>query len=577
MTIAAEGQLISSECKAFIDGLKKADVVALDTETTGLGVSSGRDYLQGFSLAYEVGGMRYSEYFPVRHATGNLDRGIINEVYNILCEKTLIFHNRKFDLHSLGSVGLDLVDCYAYDTMLLAQMVNEERPYQKTLEACGQMYLKRGKVQKDEVDTFTKAFGWDALTPELITPYAKGDAEITLALYLKLRILFDKEYGADATALWDNELKMQTILYKMEARGIRIDTKFCSLMAGIAKLEMNDIIDDLGFEPSKTTQLSKFLFDELKLPVLATTPAGKPSLAKDVMEEYDRLLEQVDDDRARQVLNFRGWQKAASAFYVPIPKLVDSNSRVHPSFHQHRTLTGRLSCSDPNFQQIPRESKSRWSGKAKEMFLPTEGYTLISLDYSQLELRLAAAYGNEELLMEEFSKDDADPFTALSEEIGVVRFVAKTLTYGLLYGAGKGKAAKILGMSLSEVEGPYNRFLKSIPGIIKVKQICEAKARQRGYIKYWTGRKRHFTNRDDAYKSFNSLLQGGAAEVVKRVMIELDETVCNDECVMLLQIHDEIVFEIKTEKVDEYLPRIIEIMENLPTEQFGVRFKVGQK
>ena len=562
---------------AFLEGIKKTDVVAIDTETTGLSVSNGRDYLQGFSLAYEVGGMTYSEYFPFRHATGNLDRETVSEVIEAIRTKELVFHNRKFDLHSLSSVGIDLVDCWAYDTMLLAHMVNEEKPYAKTLEACGQMYLKRGKVQKDEVDKFTTAFGWSALTPELITPYAKGDAELTLALHSKLWPLFEKEFGTDAQVLWMNEWKMQTILYKMEARGIKIDTKFCGLMSGIAKLEMNDIANDLNFEPSKTTQLGKFLFDELKLPVLEYTPAGKPSLNKAVMEEYDRLLEQVEDDRARQVLNYRGWQKATSAFYTPIPKLVDSNSRVHPSFHQHRTLTGRLSCSEPNFQQIPRESKSAWSGKAKQMFLPTEGYVLISLDYSQLELRLAASYGNETLLKEEFSKDDADPFTTLSEEIGVGRFIAKTMAYGLLYGAGQSKVAKILNMPLSDVQEPYKKFLASIPGIIKIKHVVEAKARQRGFIRYWTGRKRHFANRDDAYKSFNSLLQGGAAEVMKAVMIELDSWVMDNDCHMLLQIHDELVFEIKEDLVDVYLPRIIGIMEGLPSEEFGVRFTVGQK
>lgn len=565
-----------SELKGFIQGLNQATYVGTDSETTGLSVTNGKDYLMGFSLAYEVGSMMYSQYFPVNHQEDNYDKSVINEVIDILKTKTLIFFNRKFDLHSFMTIGVDLSEVPAFDGMLMAHMINEERPYAKTLEACGQMYLKRGKVQKDEIDKFTKVFGWKALSPSVISKYACGDAELTLALWNKLESQFEKEFDSPER-LWHVELSAQTVLFRIEQRGIKIDVDFCNQMANTAEYEMNEIEDELGFSPSKTTELSKFIFDELKLPVLDYTPKGKPALTKVVMEEYDRLLEDHSDDRARKVLEYRGWQKASSSFYTPIPKLVDSRNRVHCSFKQHGTATGRLSCAGPNFQQIPRNSENLWSGRARNMFLPSEGFKLVSLDYSQLELRLAAAYGNETLLIEEFAKDDADPFEILAQEVGVSRYIAKTMTYGLLYGAGLEKLGKILGRHPSEVEHHYKKFLASIPGIIKVKQHCETTARAKGAIRYWSGRKRHFNNRDDAYKAFNSLLQGGAAEIVKSVMIDCERTFDANECRLLLQIHDELQFEIVEDKVDYYVPKIKSLMEDPPTKHFGVRFKVSEK
>lgn len=567
-----------SEFEEFLSALSGSTTpVGVDTETTGLDVVSGRDYLQGFSVSFNVGDEEWDRYIPVRHETDNMARGDVLRVIEILYTKGLVFFNRKFDLHSFMTMNIDLSVVHAYDMLLMSHMINENRPYAKTLDNVGQFYLKRGKTAKDDVDRYTKLFGWGSIPVSVIRPYAIGDSRLTLDLYFELENRFIKEFGDKAGNLWVTEFNFQNVLFKMEQRGIRVNLDFCATMEGISKLEMIEIEDALGFKPSGSLELSKFLFKTLDLPVLERTPGGKPSMAKNVMEEYDRMLEQHSDDRAELVLNYRGWQKAVSTFYKPFQGLVDSNARIHCSYRQHGTTTGRLSCSSPNMQQIPRSSDKRWNGRIKNAFIPTEGYRLLSLDYSQLELRLAAAYGDETVLIEEFEKDDADPFTALANEIGIDRFTAKTLSYGLLYGAGKEKTSKILNRPLEEVGPIYDKFLKSIPGIIRIKRMCEAKAASQLYIRYWDGRKRHFTDRGEAYKAFNSLLQGGAASVVKNVMVTLDKEVCDENCHMLLQIHDEIVFEIKEEVYDDYKNRIIEIMEEIPTKLFGVRFKVGAK
>jgi len=563
--------------KGFLSGLQHATVVALDTETTGLRVKEGDDYLMGLSLAYRgADGQVYSQYFPFRHPTGvNLDRLVLDDLMGCLLDKSIVFHNRKFDLHSLNTI-LPISPMPGYDTMLICHMLNENRPYEKSLDACGKTYIKRGKYLKDEVARFAKVFGWKNLTPDLIGPYAEADAEVTLELWEHVWPLFQKKFGEKANELWSWELAMNDALFRMERRGIEVDQKFCRQYAAIAEMEMDQITEELGFEASKSTALSKFLFEELKLPILAETPGGKPAMTKNVMEDYERLLGQTGDHRAQLVLDYRGWQKAATSFYTPFQRLADSQSKIHCNYKQHGTSTGRLSCAEPNLQQIPRQSDKAWNGRIRTAFKARSGFRLVGFDYSQLELRLAAAYGNEQWLIEEFSKEESDPFTALSQRINTDRFTAKTFTYGVMYGAGLAKTAKILRKTQEEVEPDYLTFLNTIPGIMKAKRLAEVKARQRGYIRYWTGRRRHMIP-DDSYKAWNALLQGGAAEVVKRALVNIDKNVCDDNCILLLQIHDELVFEIREDMLEDYSKLITHEMESLPTDFFKVPFKVSGK
>jgi DNA polymerase-1 len=463
-----------------------------------------------------------------------------------------------------------------YDTLLICHMINENSPWEKSLENCAQKYIKKGKTQKDAVHAFAKAFGWSAVPAKLMRPYACGDAEVTLELWEKVWRMFQTRFGDEADTLWQYELEMNNALFQMENSGIAVDQKFCRQYQAIATMEMDQIEQELGFAPSKTTALAKFLFDELHLPILELTPGGKPSMAKRAMEDYERILGAMGDHRARLVLDYRGWQKATSSFYTPFQRIADSSNRIHCNYKQHGTATGRLSCSEPNLQQIPRQSDKAWNGRIRTAFLPNEGYKLVGFDYSQLELRLAAAYGGEQWLIEEFSREEADPFTALAERIGTDRYTAKTFTYGVMYGAGLEKTAKILGKKPEDIEQDYRTFLASIPGIMKAKRLAELKTRQRGYIRYWTGRRRHIIP-DDSYKAWNALLQGGAAEVVKRVLVQINRDICDDNCRLLLQIHDELVFEIRDDMVEKYSAMIVPAMETLPTEFFGTKFQVSPK
>lgn len=559
------------DLKVHCAQMMDSDLIAIDTETTGLEVKTRKDYCIGISLAYRLGPLgMFSLYIPLRHEEGNLPlHESLALIRPILNSKPLVFHNRKFDLHSLATLGLTEFNGPQYDTLIEAQLVDENL-WSKELDYLSKRYLKDQK-DKDRVKPWAKTFGWGTVPAELMEPYAIKDAELTGQLHTRLWKEV-KEQSLDS--LWGTEIEFQNLLYSMESEGVGVNRDFCQEYAERGRRNLESLESVIGFAPSSTKELGRFFFEELKMPVLELTPAGKPSLNKHVMEEYDELLDASNNPIAKLVLEYRGWQKAVTSLYEPMLRL-EVNGKIHANVKQHGTITGRLSYSDPNLQQIPRKSEKVWNGKARQAFNAGDPeFDLIGYDYSQLELRLAAAYGNEGRLLEEFLKDDADPFTAYSPILGVPRQETKTFFYSNIYGAGVGKIAYTLGRDVEEVREIHKRFIESIPGIRRASQRANELAASRGYVRYWTGRRRHFPYGEDAHKAFNSILQGGAAELVKYAMLRMRDLEGPD-LKMLLQVHDEIVFKVRKGTLDKYDAQIRERMTNFP--QFGVRFTVEPK
>ena len=562
-----------ADVKRHVVAMADAPYIAVDTETTGFDVKTGKDYLTGISIAYRLGPLGiFSAYFPLRHESDNLP---VDETLAllkpILRDKILIFHNRKFDLFSLKTIGITEFNAMHYDTILMAHIVNEEWP-SKQLDWLGKKLLKQGK-DRDEIELWTKKMklGWASVPPNIMEPYAKQDAEITLQLFEIFSGDFQRE---DLTDLWPDEVAFNTTLYTMESEGVGVNIPFCEKKVAIGEERMDSIESILSFKVSSNKELGEFFFDELKMPVLKLTPGGKPSLDKHVMEDYEDMLEASDNPVASLVLEYRGWQKSVSSLYRPMLELND-NGLVRCNFKQHGTKTGRLSCEKPNLQQIPRKTDKEWNGDARQAFnAGDDEFDLIGYDYSQLELRLATSYGQEHRLIEEFLKDDADPFTAYSQIIGATRQETKTFFYANIYGAGVSKIAYTLGRPIDETKEIHDRFLSSIPGINRASRRAADLANSRGYVRYWTGRRRHFPYRENTYRAFNSILQGGAAELVKQAMLKMRQ-IENDDIKMVLQIHDEIVFKVRRGTLDRYDSRIREIMTDFP--QFGVRFAVESK
>lgn len=561
-----------------LDCIAASDICAVDTETTGFGVKDGHDFLMGISVAYRMGAFGLmSAYFPFRHESDNLPMEWSKDLFSALEHHPLVFHNLKFDLHSLATIGF-VPQGKLFDTLNMAHMVNEEWP-SKSLDWLSRKLLGDGKT-KDRVQGWTEGFGWASVPPGLMAPYAEKDAELTLRLF---ECLWPQMQEQELHTLWPTERRWARLLVDMEQRGVEVDLEFCGYMERRGEERMQDIKDELGFDPGRPTELGYYLLDVLGLPVLkrgkatAKEPLGRPSFDKNVIAEYETFLNVMDNTAARLILEYRGWQKAVTSLYRPIQDMVGIDDRVRCNFKQHGTVTGRISCSEPNLQQIPKRTDKPWNGSAKRAFRSSEGWELYGYDYAQLELRLAAAYGREQWLIDIFADDDKDVFNEWASAVGAERQVIKTYTYATLYGAGLGKIAETLGRTESEVEETYRRFKESISGIGIVSQRATQRAQTRGFVKLWTGRRRHFAYREDCHKAFNSLLQGGGAEIVKRAMLAIDDDprINKEECRIVLQVHDEIVFEMKEGCREKYEPFIIQHMTNFP--DFGVHFKVEGK
>lgn len=518
------------------------------------------------------------EYFAFQHVVGrNLPESWLPRMKEAIeSHPCLIFHNAKHDLRALQALGINYTGKF-YDTMLMAHFV-DENIYSKELDYLSKMYGGDPKRRSEEMSLFIKAFGWALVPIEYLRPYGANDAYITGELFHELYPDFVNQ-GFDGT-LWDVEQKFIRLMGKIENTGIPIDRDLCEreLVRGLGI--MNEIQTSLGFNPASPIELGKFFLEEMNLPVMKRTKKGKPSFNKDAMEMYDEYLQLSGDKRAEQILTFRGWQKTTSSNYKRYLEKVHPDGRLRPNYKLHGTHTGRLSCEDPNLQQIPRESEKDWNGHLKLAFISSPGYTAYDADFSQLELRLGAAVGRVERLIEVFNDDDRDIFTEMSKDLGMSRNNTKTLNYTLQFGGGATRIKNVFDVKEHTAKAIIGNYFRQYPGLAKASQLAKYRAEQNGFIKYWTGRRRHFADKyEESRKAFNSWCQGGAFEIVKRRMIACDEAgLNNDECRMDLQVHDSVRFEIMNGKEHIYLPEIKRTMEDVEADfKFGVNFRVKIK
>lgn len=526
--------------------------VTIDTE--------GVEKMLGFSLCFD--GIPDGFYLPFNHAKDNLTPAQIEKIFSILHAKpALVMHNAFHDLAVLARNGFEYRGKF-YDTMLMAHWIDEEMMSYRlndVSQAYGGKPKEMPKIMRDIIDQE----GWDAVPVQWMTIYSGNDAYIEHQLFNKLLPKF-KEEGFD-DGLWDWEQAfIREVMYPMKDLGIKIDLGFCITEILKGKVVMNQCREFLGINPGSTTQLKTLLIDELGLPILSLTPKGKPQFNKDNMEKYEVLLEKKNDKRAETILRYRGWQKTISANYQSYINHVDEFGILHPGYKLHGTKTGRLSCADPALQQIPKSSDKEWNGHSKRAFIAREGYDLWTVDYSQLQFRMACSYANCRTLIEIFNDPTRDIFSEMAKQMGWTRPDVKTLVYLMLFGGGANRAKDAFGVPLEQAKEIINEFYTHYPELKKIAKEAQKIATRQGHIQYWTGRRKHFPKGSKFYRAFNAAIQGGEAEIMKRAMIQLAREVCNDEYRMVLQIHDELAFEIKVGKEKEYLPRIQKVMEEVP-------------
>lgn len=559
----------------FLERAGKAPYIAVDTETTNADLRDGRGHALGLSIAFREGQEIFSEYFPFKHDNGtnrdDLDAFID---FFVMYPGTVIFHNAKFDLVSLETLGIRW-DGPFMDTMLMAHMVDENYPSKGLDWLTRNLLDDPGKNRSESMQKFIDFMGWSAVTPELIAEYAAYDANLTLRLYEHFIMAFAEQ--GFLGEYWDMEQRFVRAIADMEFRGVRIDRPLCSVESQHGRAVMNQITNDLGLNPGSPNDLEKLLIDELGLPVVKRTPGGKVSFDKSAMEQYEVMLERTKDDRATRILEYRGYQKTVSSNYDSYEKHVSPDGRLRCNYKIHGTKTGRLSCSDPNLQQIPRVSDKVWNGRLKSAFIPRDGFVLLDADYSQIEFRLAAAYSQEHNLIETFNSGE-DIFTVMAAILHMKRQDVKTLVYATLYGGGNQRIADIFGVSIEEAAAIRRHFFATYPGLKRTADKAANTARTQGWVANWAGRRRHFRDpQAEAHKAFNSVIQGGAAEIVKRQLIKCNSYFMMDpNCQLLLTVHDSLVFEVKEEVADDYALIIKNLMEDVEPD-FGVKFMVQVK
>jgi DNA polymerase-1 len=436
----------------------------------------------------------------------------------------------------------------------------------------------------------------------MMRAYGGNDSHITLEL---AEVVIEKAFKEVPPEYWlKQKMPLMEVVRQMQKRGVRIDVEYTKKMLDEsinAMADYKELLDD--FNPGSFNDMNELLCNRLGLPPIIKefTKVNKETKKKEkvrrqtfnaaAMAEYEVMLERMDssDPTAHYILAYRGWQKA-KGFYEAYLNFLSPDGRLRPSYKHHKdeddggTITGRLSCAEPNLQQIPKvtdvKDNKPWREGIKKAFIPRAGYELWEIDYSQLELRLGTAYAKEPSLISVF-EEGRDIFSEMAEALGMERQATKTLVYSMQYGAGIDRLMNALGLTETKARETRSNYFKTYPGFKRKSDQAKLEAEKYRSSELWTKRKRHYVSRGDSYKAWNSVMQGGAADIMERTMVrvfnEVDQ-VSNDECRMLLQVHDSIIFEIKTGTADKWIPECKRVMEDVNAMfSFNVRFAVEAK
>jgi DNA polymerase-1 len=531
---------------------------------------------------------------PFRHenpgTVGNYDlRRFLRPLQEIVSNRVCIFHNAKFDLVSLSTLGLDMGRTEFLCTMKLAHLVADHiftlKVKAYSLDACCQHFLGRpGKKKSELFEKFLKITGWAGMPPEVHGEYAAFDTYSTLELFEALQPLLSEE---NLRPVWTKKADFIRAVIDMERNGVLVDQDFCDAMAEEGLIRQTEIRDvwkaRFGKElnPMSRKDQEFLLIDTMRLPRVYHPKTGKPTFDKDAMLQYEEVLKMINSPLAGEILEYRGWNKAVPSNYLSYLSHLSPDGRLRPDYWVCGTSTGRLSCREPNLQQIPKRGEKSWNGQMKKCFVPEEDYELWEFDYSQLEFRLQAATAREQVLLEAFNDPDPtrDVFTEMADALKWERQKLKTFVYSTSYGAGKDRISFVFGVSHEEARRHIEQFYERYPNLRRASRIAKREVERRGKIELWSGRYGHFSfPQSESHKAFNKYTQGGAADIVEDTMVRCVKNGLNDgkRSRMLLQIHDSLLFEIHKSDVADAKMEIQSTMSNVVPD-FGVVFKAEGK
>jgi DNA polymerase-1 len=582
-TIYTQGQLTQ-----WIAKLEAAELFAFDTETTSLDYMEAR--IVGLSFAVQSNPGSKDEaiieaaYLPLAHdyidAPKQLDLTATLEKLRPLLESDKfkkVGQNIKYDRSVLLNHGIELKGI-KFDTMLESYVLDSTGRHNMDILAL--KYLGHQCISFEEIaGKGKKQLPFNQISIIEAAPYAAEDADVTLRLHLQLFEQLSVEPGL--LSVFNNiELPLLTVLSDIERGGVEIDSDLLTKQSaeiGKRLLELEELAYEEAGKPfnlSSPKQLQTILYDELELPVLKKTPKGAPSTAEEVLQELALTY-----PLPKLIIEHRGLSKLKSTYTDKLPKMVNEKTgRLHTSYQQAVTVTGRLSSTDPNLQNIPiRSAEGR---RIRQAFIARPGYKIVAADYSQIELRIMAHLSQDKGLLDAFSagKDihkatAAEVFSVPLDEVTTEqRRSAKAINFGLIYGMSAFGLAKQLNIGRHEAQLYMDKYFNRYPGVLIYMEDTRSLANEKGYVETILGRRLQLPNiksRNGMLKkaaeraAINAPMQGTAADIIKKAMIDMADWIAQKSpgsVQMLMQVHDELVFSIKEELVESYTKEIQAIM-----------------
>ncbi|MBL0523274.1 DNA polymerase I [Aeromonas enteropelogenes] len=572
--------LDEAEFDGWLAQLQAAPLFAFDTETTSLDYMEAR--IVGVSFAIEPG---KAAYVPFGHdylgAPVQLTEAVVLGKLKPLLEdpaRLKVGQNLKYDRNVLLNHGIELQGI-AYDTMLESYVLNSTAS-RHDMDSLARRYLNVETISFEEIaGKGVKQLTFNQIELEQAAPYAAEDADITLRLHQALWGKLAAEPGL-AKVFSEIELPLLPVLARMERLGTTIEPKLLHQQSQEIEVRLAELekqaheLAGQEFNLSSPKQLGEILFTKLGLPIIKKTPKGAPSTAEEVLAELAETYE-----LPRLLMEHRGLAKLKSTYTDKLPLMIKPQTgRVHTSYHQAVAATGRLSSTDPNLQNIPvRNEQGR---RIRQAFIPCAGYKLVAADYSQIELRIMAHLSGDKGLLTAFAEGKDIHKATAAEVFGVeldavtsdMRRSAKAINFGLIYGMSAFGLAKQLGIGRAEAQKYMDLYFERYPGVLEYMERTRQQAEAQGYVETLFGRRLYLPDiksrnaglRKAAERAaINAPMQGTAADIIKRAMINVDGWIrgIEDESIrMLMQVHDELVFEIREEKLEEYIAIIKEKM-----------------
>lgn len=578
----------------WLDKLQNASQFAIDTETTSVDYMLAK--LVGISLCVEAGN---ACYIPLAHSYSGVPRQLEKEQVLARLKPILenpaigkIGQNIKYDCHIFIGEGI-YMQGIAHDTMLQSYVLNSTAS-RHNMDDLAKYYLNRDTIHFEDIaGKGAKQIIFDQVEIGQATEYAAEDADITLQLHQHLSLLLQPERRLNDVYL-EIEMPLVEVLLKVEQNGVLVDQGLLQKQAVEVDRQLGQIETDIYaktgevFNLSSPKQIQAILYDKLELPVLRKTPRGQPSTAEDVLEELAHNY-----DIPALILEHRGLNKLKTTYIDKLPQEIDLRTgRVHTSYQQAVASTGRLSSTSPNLQNIPiRTAQGR---RIREAFVADAGNRILALDYSQIELRIMAHLSKDENLLRAFElRQDVHRATAaevFGESVDQVsddqRRAAKAINFGLIYGMSAFGLGKQLNISRKEAQLYVDTYFKRYPGVRRYMEETKERARDQGYVETVFGRRlylpdinaRNAVQRQYAERTaINAPMQGTAADIIKRAMIDVHRWLIDDgdQTRMIMQVHDELVFEVAEVDVERTRKAVVQLMKQAATLSVALEVDAG--